>query len=244
VSQSITIEVVGRRIYLRGNTYPHRDTLRRLGCTTTKESGSWETWIGTAKRAAIEQWLESIDPARVVTEPTAGSRAIAESLGLDRETPCGIVADKLEDAGRLREARRIRDGLTAQLPPDEVRLAGKVKYKGRIWYLASSIRLTALGSPHQAHLVGLPRPDGTYTEFWVDSQLCEPVKTYHPRQVWDGRPRVFNRTITQYTTLGSIADFIRQQQDPATARGQCVECGHWGPSGEPCSGCCGEGVHQ
>jgi hypothetical protein len=238
VSQSITIEVVGRRIYLRGNTYPHRDTLRRLGCTTTKESGSWETWIGTAKRAAIEQWLESIDPARVVTEPTAGSRAIAESLGLDRETPCGIVADRLQDAGRTREAERIRSGLTAQRPASEVRLTGRGTYQSRSYYFGAT---TSDGQ--RIAIYSLPRADGTYHERWVPVTEVTRTKTYQPREVWDGRHHS-NRTITQYTTLGSIADFIRQQQDPATARGQCVECGHWGPSGEPCSGCCGEGVHQ
>lgn len=39
------------------------------------------------------------------------------------------------------------------------------------------------------------------------------------------------------------ASWVQQQADPETRRGQCAECGQWGPSGENCSGCGGEGSY-
>jgi|SRR5437660_6477725 len=84
-------------------------------------------------------------------------------------------------------------------------------------------------------------------DFWAfvkendeGKEVAKIVKTYQPREVWDGR-RYSGKTRTVYTTLGSIKDFIEKQKGP-NARGQCTECGEYGPLGETCREC-HEGTH-
>jgi hypothetical protein len=121
--------------------------------------------------------------------------------------------------------------------PDDIRLTGKGEYKGRTYYLGAR---TKDGS--RVRLLTLPDARGEYLDFWADAALVKVVKTYEPRQVWDGR-RYSGRTVTRYTTLGGIARFVADQRDPATRRGECSECGHFGPFGQPCSECSGEGSY-
>lgn len=121
-----------------------------------------------------------------------------------------------------------------QVDPKDIRLNGKCQYKGRSYYFGAS---TADGQ--RMRLFGLPDKDGKYIEFWANASECEIVKRYQPRE-----RRWYGRTEIVYTTLGSIADFIAEQADPATRRGECSECGHWGPTGEACSECGGEGTHM
>lgn len=123
--------------------------------------------------------------------------------------------------------------------PADIRLYGKVKYKGRTYY-ARFIGETKRG--YSARLVTLDLS----LDFWVScarpgetqhdgsEAVGVVVKTYAPRE-YRGR--------TEYTTVRSIQRFIEKQSNPATARGECSECGEWGPVGQTCKECC-EGTHM
>jgi hypothetical protein len=126
--------------------------------------------------------------------------------------------------------------------PNNIRLAGKCKYKGRTYY-ARFIGDTKKG--HSALLITLDQS----IEFWAkcarpgedcdgSGDVAAIVKTYQPRESGYGR---FRRT--EYTTLGSIQRFVKQQSNPDTRRGTCTECGSKGPAGEPCKDCGGEGYY-
>jgi hypothetical protein len=114
---------------------------------------------------------------------------------------------------------------------DGARVHAKVEYKGRTYYQVAE---TKDGS--RLRLVTL---DGK-VDFWADRSACKTIRTYPPREVRQGYSRYYR---TEYTTIGSIRRFVEQQKDPATRRGECTECGAWGPSGEPCSECGGEGSY-
>jgi len=79
------------------------------------------------------------------------------------------------------------------------RVYARVEYQGRSYYVIGEsqdrCRLTVL--------------DGSM-EFWADKAECKLLKEYPGRQVWDGRRG--NGTVTRYTTLGSLRDFISQRK--------------------------------
>lgn len=50
MSTTITIQTEGRRTYITGDTYPHRDSLRSAGAHWDGDRRAW--WLGDAKRAA------------------------------------------------------------------------------------------------------------------------------------------------------------------------------------------------
>lgn len=106
-------------------------------------------------------------------------------------------------------------------PPkaDDVRLTGKCQYKGKTYFLGGASR-----DGTRQHLFTLPGKDGKFLDFWVDSGAIKVTKTYRPREIRHGR-----QTRTEYTTLGSIARFIREQED-CRERGVavCAECGRPG----------------
>lgn len=113
--------------------------------------------------------------------------------------------------------------------PDAIRLTGKGRYKGRDYYLGATTR-----DGSRVRLLTLPDAGGKFLDFWADAALVDQFSRYQPRE-YRGR--------TEHTTLGSIARFVARQANPATRRGQCYECGSWGPSGEPCPECGGEGSY-
>jgi hypothetical protein len=110
--------------------------------------------------------------------------------------------------------------------PDDARVLGRGEYKGRTYYLIARtqdggrFRLTTL--------------DGKVS-FWADASACTVTRTYEPRTTLGH---------TTHTTLGGLRRFIERQKNPATRRGPCSECGHWGASGEPCEQCGVEDTHQ
>ena len=70
---SVALEKVGRRVYVRGNTYPIKGELRSAGAKWDPEQKAW--WIGSSKRAAIESVVSSgasashVAPRRDVEAP-------------------------------------------------------------------------------------------------------------------------------------------------------------------------------
>lgn len=114
-------------------------------------------------------------------------------------------ADKISGiVGQLDGAEAPKESL------DDRRVYAKVQYKGRTYYVVGEsgdrCRLTVL--------------DGSL-DFWTDKSACSLLKEYTPREVWDGR-RYSGKTVTQYTTLGSLRDFIAdcREADKAIAAGE------------------------
>jgi hypothetical protein len=213
-------ERTGTRVYVQTRYgEPVVGKLKDLGAHWDRDRKEW--WIGAAKAAQVEALLRE------------------EGAGFDLRDPVDRAAraDQLEDAGRGAEAEHVRSGEVPQEDPDNIRLTGKGEYKGRSYYVGASTR-----DGKRCRLLALPDAGGKYLDFWADANLVTITKRYESRQVWDGR-RYSGRTVTKYTTLGSIAKFLRDQKDPATRRGQCTECGSWGPAGESCGECGGEGSY-
>jgi len=213
---AVTIERAGQRVYLAGLPFEAKDRAKReIGAKWDGDRRQW--WVGVAKLAAAEELVADLNGGSAA-RPTDGSREVAEGLGLDRETPSGIVADKLADLGRHKEAKRIRDGLTAREDPHDIRLTGKGRYKGREYYAGRIVG-------DRVVLYTLPDEKGEYLEFMAPCAEVEQTKEYRPREVWDGR-RNSGRTVTQYTTLGSIADFVASQRRlEKQGVPQCAACG-------------------
>lgn len=109
---------------------------------------------------------------------------------------------------------------TAQ-DPSEIRLTGKGEYKGRTYYLGSRTR-----DGLKVRCLTLPGADGKFLDFWAAVSEVRVVKTYQSREVWDGR-RYSNRTVTKYTTLGSIADFVKEsRRDEAQIKAGHIPAGY------------------
>lgn len=210
---AITLDRQGARVYLTGDTYAVKDRIKRIGGHWDGDRRAW--WVGAAKMAAAEQLVREL----------AGEAATA--VGLATDAMPEAVADKTEEAAIPKPKQ----------DPDDIRLTGKGEYKGRTYYLGSRTK-----DGQRIRCLTLPDAKGDYLDFWVQLSLVKVIKTYQPREVWDGR-YCSGRTRTEYTTLGSIAKFIARQRNPNTARGQCTECGHFGPKGQSCSECGGEGHH-
>lgn len=216
----ITIEKQGARVYLLGDTFAHKDAIKGIGGHWDGERRAW--WVGAKKEQAARDLVARVCPVS----------AAAAGVGLRGDTPAGIVADRLEDEGRDQEATAVREAAQSPKPVEDVskcRVYAQVEYKGRRYYVIAETRdLT------RCRLTTL---DGL-TPFWVDCADCNLVKRYEGREVWDGR-RYSGRTVTRYSTIGSLREFRDRQKNPETARHQCMECGSWCNAGEPCRDCGG-----
>jgi hypothetical protein len=127
-----------------------------------------------------------------------------------------VSADQVEDTARERGESTPPP---AKQDPDSIRLQARVRYKGRVYYQAARTRDGA-----KVRLVSLPDTQGDYLDFWAAIAEVELLKEYHPReQKHYGRPT----GRYDYTTLGSIARFIREQKDPDNGP-ICSECGKRG----------------
>ena len=197
----ITIERVGGRVYFGGDTFAAKSQIKEIGGHWDGARRQW--WVGAAKLAAAQELVAEL--AAPVMVATDGSRAAAASVGLDPDTPAGVVADAMQEAGH-RGADSVRTGGRAQRPAGEVRLTGKGTYQGRTYYVGPQTR-----DGQRVLICGLPREDGTYYERWVPAAEVTITRTYEAREVWDGR-RYSGRTELRYQTLGGIASFIRRQQ--------------------------------
>lgn len=126
--------------------------------------------------------------------------------------------------------------------PEDIRVTGKVAYKGHNYYMRARTEIE--GRP-RARVVSL---DGKL-DFWVwlaypgeesetdgcsGSSVGKIVKLYEPRE---------RRGYVEHTTLAGIQKFVERQRNPETRRGRCTECDAWGPVGEPCTECGGEGSY-
>lgn len=88
---SITIQTEGRRTYIAGNTYPHRDAIRDIGAHWDAARKMW--W--TAKRAAAERLAAQINQAPQSTAQPQSSSSKTPRDGLD-----SVVAGRVEYKGK------------------------------------------------------------------------------------------------------------------------------------------------
>lgn len=189
----ITLEKVGQRVYLVGDTFAVKAQIKSMGGHWDGERRAW--WVGAKKATEAEALVAALTPA-------AGS----------------------PPAPRVKQ------------DPNDIRLTGKGRYKGRE-YFAGSITRDGL----KVRLLTLPDAKGDYLDFWAPCSEVEQTKEYRPRE------RTFRgRTETSYTTLGGIAKFVAEQRR-AEAAGEpaCVACGKRGElirdledGGMKCYGCC------
>lgn len=219
-----TLEKVGSRLYFVNSPFASKDAIKRLGGHWDGDRRQW--WIGAAKRAAAEKLVTELNgttPQFAGATATPASAKVAESVGLSADTPAGIVADRVEEGGDAKKAADLRkpvEDLSA------ARVYAKVEYKGHTYYVIARTMTQATATeapkPLRVRLATL-REDGPV--FWADAQQCRLIKEYHGRKVWDGL-RYSNRTVTTYTTLGSIRSFVAEQRrGERDGTPQCAACG-------------------
>lgn len=73
----ITIKTEGRRSYITGDTFPHRDALKDGGCHWDGEAKAW--WIGSAAKAEA---LVAAIAAKPPVAPPASYAKIGEEWGI------------------------------------------------------------------------------------------------------------------------------------------------------------------
>lgn len=210
-----TLEKVGSRLYFVGSPFAAKDAIKRLGGHWDGDRRQW--WIGAAKRADAESLVAELNgtaPQFAGASATAASDRAAARVGLEPGTPAGIVADRLEEAGDAKRADELRKPVEDL---SDCRVYAKVEYKERTYYVIAETK-----DRTRCRLATL-QEDGPV--FWADMSACRLIKTYPGRQVWDGR-RYSGRTVTRYTTLGSIREFVAdQKQAEAAGHPQCTVCG-------------------
>lgn len=85
---SVTINEVGARLYLVGNTYPIKDAIKAAGGHWDSDRKQW--WIGKAKRAEIEETISKM----AGTTSTAGNGERPKETADDKTPVRGKVAYK------------------------------------------------------------------------------------------------------------------------------------------------------
>jgi hypothetical protein len=219
--QTLSLEKVGRRLYFIGLTYDQSLRARNeLGAKWDDERR--QRWVGTTKKEEAEKFLA--DLVAPVAVATPASQRAAHSLGLDPSTPAALVADALTESGvRDEVADKIRHSETAE-EIAALRVYAKVRYKARDYYVVAEMLDKVARQPLRCRLTTL---DGM-APFWVDCADCELVRTYRPKERWDGR-RYSGRTETVYDTIGSLRRF-RDEQAKARKNGEpaCASCGKRG----------------
>lgn len=83
VNTSVSIEVVGARLYAVGNTYCIKGRLKATGCHWDATRKQW--WIGKAKRAKLEEVINTVNSAGSAGVSVEYANATAEELG---NKPC------------------------------------------------------------------------------------------------------------------------------------------------------------
>lgn len=127
---NINIDSKGRRVYLRGDTFPLRDRLREIGARWDPAERAW--WVSSDKRDRMERLVESADrPAPDQTEPTdrlVGARANYKGR------PCYVAA---------RESADDDDGVSLVTTRDGSRML-LVSHDGtrQWWASATDVRVT------------------------------------------------------------------------------------------------------
>lgn len=104
---SITIETVGRRHYITGNTYPMKDQIRAAGCHWDGERRAW--W--TAKRDVADRFAGAEAPAAEATNQSGGDNTVVAGSATYQDKTYYIVGRVVR--GRTRWDDRV-DMVTAK----------------------------------------------------------------------------------------------------------------------------------
>lgn len=110
---NLSLQQIGQRIYLVGDTYPHRSAIKGLGGHWDGDRRQW--WVGVAKRAEIEQAIASA-PAPSAAPASAPMDAPRQDKTPDRGAPVKaratykgkdyyVLAETRDGAKRLLAAR-------------------------------------------------------------------------------------------------------------------------------------------
>lgn len=91
---AIAIETVGRRVYLRGETYSLRHQLRNLGAHWDADHGAW--WVGAGKRAEVQALIERA-AAKAAAREAALPPATSEMVPVRGDTY--PIRDQLRELG-------------------------------------------------------------------------------------------------------------------------------------------------
>lgn len=224
----VTLEIVARRCYLVNLPYAKKDeakhTLGMTGNNWDADRRQW--WVSVNKKRAAQNYVDHVN--RGVEEATSASKKQAVLLGLEPDTPACVVADALADKGEEGKAAALRHSMSDK-EIDASRVFAKVRHvaSGQVYYV--------IAESHQSQRCLVTTLDRKTPE-WKDMADFVMLRRYQPRKVNFGRNLV-------HQTVGGLRGFREKQANPATATGECSECGTWGPKGEVCRDC-QEGTHQ
>lgn len=149
---TITIERVGQRIYLRGDTYAAKDQIKGIGGHWDGETRAW--WVGMAKAAEARELLE-----RLASQPAAAVESSADDPPARQYLAgkCQYKGRKAYIAGRLVRGRTQWDDRVAEVTSRDGQSVMLVGWSGRTWWapLAEVSDVSAYSRPKT--LAGLKR---------------------------------------------------------------------------------------
>lgn len=144
-------------------------------------------------------------------------------------------------AGKKEDLEKAISGVSqAEAPKEEPEVydgevQGKAEYKGRSYFIRWE------GTTAKGESFRLVSFDGRLS-FWASADQVVVTKRYEAREQRNfyGRQNRFSKP--QFPTIAGIRKFTEDRK-AGNGRGECTECGHWGPQGQACKECGGEGFH-
>ena len=162
------LDVVGRQVYVRGNTYAFRDDLRAMGAKWDRDEGAW--WISTTKaktlRDKLDALLDTLAVPRATRKQVDYLEKLHDSLGKR------VGRDYLERIP-MAEASQLIDTLKAELnakpkshapansaSPKQINYALSLlnRISPREWF-DTDMGDSGMGKPTRADLEGWDRKD-------------------------------------------------------------------------------------
>lgn len=197
MAQPIQLETVGRRVYLRGNTYPIKDRLRDAGAKWDADAKAW--YVGTQRRALAEQLA-----AQVAQAPSAGAASSP-----DRQAPGtgATVAGRAEYKGRT------------------YYVAGRAE-PGRSRYDREFVHPVVSGDGSRVLLYSRDGSLQFWARLYrPTAQLGHRVSIEDLRQATESAPADQARIVKTYDRPQTIAGLARFAEDAKRARAQGYEDG-------------------
>lgn len=124
----ITIEQRGQRVYLRGDTYGHKDAIKAIGGHWDGDARAW--WVGAAKVADATALVQQLAAAPAPAAPAATDAPARQYLAGN----CRYQGRKAYIAGRLVRGRTQWDDRVAQVTSQDGQRVLLVGWSGRTWW--------------------------------------------------------------------------------------------------------------
>ena len=83
MTNAITVETIGRRTYLRGNTYPVKDAIKAMGARWDRDVKGW--WMSNAKARKNQDAIDQIVGQAAAQPAKAERKARAPRKASDRQ---------------------------------------------------------------------------------------------------------------------------------------------------------------